>query len=66
MWSRSIVRPCFVVSPKKVLYGKCHNTMTVGKPRTRWEDVVWRDTSQVLEIQGWRKRAKKEKNGDVY
>lgn len=66
MWSRSTVRPCSVVSLKKVLYGKCHNTRTVGKPRTKWEDVVWRDTSQVLEIRKWRKRAKTEKNGGVY
>jgi len=29
----------------------------VGKPRTRWEDVVRRDTSQILGIRGWRRRA---------
>jgi hypothetical protein len=29
----------------------------VGKPRTRWKDVVRWDTSQILEIRGWRRRA---------
>jgi hypothetical protein len=34
----------------------------VGKPRTRWEDIIWRKTSQILGIQGWR-RQETEKNG---
>jgi hypothetical protein len=29
----------------------------VGKPRTRWEDVVRKDTSQILGIREWRRRA---------
>jgi len=29
----------------------------VVKPRTRWEDVVWRDTSKILGKQGWRRQA---------
>jgi hypothetical protein len=29
----------------------------VGKPRTRWEDIIWMDTSQILGIQGWRRQA---------
>jgi hypothetical protein len=37
---------------KQVLKGKFHNTRPVGKPRTRWEDVVRRDTSQVIGIRG--------------
>jgi hypothetical protein len=41
--------------PIKVLNGKFHITRPVGKPRTRWEDVVWRDTSQTLGIRGWRR-----------
>jgi hypothetical protein len=28
-----------------------------GKPRTRWEDVVRRDTSQMPGIRGWERRA---------
>jgi hypothetical protein len=34
--------------PKKVLNGKFHNTRVVGKPRTRWEEVVRMNTSQIL------------------
>jgi len=33
----------------------------VRKPRTRWEDVVQRDTSQILAIQGWQRRAEERK-----
>jgi len=29
----------------------------VGKPRTRCEGVIRRDTSQILGIRGWRRRA---------
>jgi hypothetical protein len=29
----------------------------VGKRRTRWEDVIWRDTSQILGTLGWRRPA---------
>jgi hypothetical protein len=43
--------------PKKNLNGKFHNKSPVGKPRTRWEDAVRRDTSQVLGIRGWSRRA---------
>jgi len=39
--------------PNKVLNGKFHNTRPAGKPRRRWEDVVRRDTSQILGIRGW-------------
>jgi len=42
---------------KKVLSGKFRNKRPVGKPRTRWEDVVRRDTSQILGILEWRRRA---------
>jgi hypothetical protein len=35
----------------------------VAKPRTRWEDVVRRDTSQFL---GIRDEQKREKNGGVF
>jgi hypothetical protein len=41
----------------KVLNGKFHNTRQVVKPRTRWEDVVQRDTSQILGMRRWRRRA---------
>jgi hypothetical protein len=41
--------------PKKVLNGMCHNTCSVGKSRTRWEDILQRDALQVLGIQRWRR-----------
>jgi hypothetical protein len=43
--------------PEKILNGKFHNKTIVGKPRTRKDDVVWRDTSHILGIQGWRRHA---------
>jgi len=42
---------------KKVLKGKFYTTRPVGRPRTRWADVVQRDASQLLGIGGWRRRA---------
>jgi hypothetical protein len=42
---------------KKVLNGNFHTTRPVGRPRTRWTDVVQRDALQLLGIRGWRKRA---------
>jgi hypothetical protein len=42
---------------KKLLNRKFHNTRTIEKPRTRWENVVQRDELQILEIRGWRRRA---------
>jgi hypothetical protein len=47
--------------PKKILDGKFHNRRPVGKPRTRWKDVVRRNTSQILEIRGWRRQAEDRK-----
>jgi hypothetical protein len=41
---------------KKVHNLKFNNKRPVGKPRTRWEDVVRRDTSQILGIRGTRRR----------
>jgi len=29
----------------------------VGRPRTRWADVVQRDALRLLGIRGWRRRA---------
>ena len=43
--------------PIKFLNGKFHNKRPVGKPRTRWKDVVRRDTSQILEVRRWRRQA---------
>lgn len=35
---------------KKVLDGKLNNIRPPEKPRTRWVNITWRDTSQVLGI----------------
>jgi len=43
--------------PKKVLNGNVHTTRQVGRPRTRWADVVQRDALQLLGTKGWRRRA---------
>ena len=41
---------------KKVLNGNFYTTRPVGRPRTRWSDVVQRDASQLLGIRGrWRR-----------
>ena len=40
--------------PKKIINGMCHNTCSVGKSRTRWEDILQRDALQILGIQRWR------------
>jgi hypothetical protein len=39
--------------PKKVLNGNFHTARPVGRPRTRWADVVKRDARQLLGIRGW-------------
>jgi hypothetical protein len=39
--------------PKKVLNGNFHTTRPVGRPETRWTDVVQRDVLQLLGIIGW-------------
>ena len=41
----------------KVLNGNFHTTRLVGRPRTRWADVVQRDALQLLRIRGCRRRA---------
>jgi hypothetical protein len=43
--------------PKKVLNRNFHSTRPIGRPRTRWTDVVQRDALRLLGIRGWRRRA---------
>jgi hypothetical protein len=43
--------------PKKVRNGKFHNIRPAGKPGTRWEDDIRRDTSQIPGIRGCRRQA---------
>jgi hypothetical protein len=52
--------------PKKVLNGKLHCTIPVGKARTKWKDIVLRETLKILGIRGWRRRAENEKNGGFF
>ena len=42
--------------PKKVLNGNFYTTRPVGRPRTKWADVVQKDALQLLGIRGWRRR----------
>ena len=44
-WVGHIIRMEDGRIPKYVLNGKFHNTRPVGKLRTRWEDIVQKDTS---------------------
>jgi len=45
------------IPKKNVLNGNFHTTRPVGRPRTRWVDVVQRDALQLLGIRRWRRRA---------
>jgi hypothetical protein len=56
-WAGHIIRMEEERIPKNVLNGNFHTTRPVGRPRTRWADVVQRDELQVLGIRGWRRRA---------
>jgi hypothetical protein len=56
-WVGHIIRMEEERIPKKVLNGNPHVTRPVGRPRTRWADVVQRYALQLLGIRGWRRRA---------
>jgi len=43
--------------PKKVLNRNFQTTRPVGRPRTRWADVVQRDALQLTGTRGWRRTA---------
>jgi hypothetical protein len=53
-WAGHIIR---MEDPKMVLNGTFHNRRPVGRPRTKWADVVQRDALQLLGVRGWRRRA---------
>jgi hypothetical protein len=42
---------------KNVLNGNFHTKRPVGRPRTKWANVVQKDALQLLGIRGWRRRA---------
>jgi hypothetical protein len=54
-WAGHIIRMEGERIPKKVLNGNFHTTRRVGRPRTRWGDVVQRDALHLLGIRGWRR-----------
>ena len=56
-WAGHIIRMEEEMIPKKVLNGNFHTTRPLGRPRTRWVDVVQRDALQLLGSRGWRRRA---------
>ena len=56
-WAGHIIRMEEERIPKKILNGNFHTTKSVGRPRTRWVDVVQRDALQLLVIREWRRRA---------
>jgi hypothetical protein len=51
---------------KKVLNDKFHSKILVGKPRTRWDDVVQRNALQSLRIRGWRREVRAIENEGVF
>jgi hypothetical protein len=48
---------CIRKIPKRGSNGNFHTTRPVGRPRTRWTDVIQRDALQLLGIRGWRNKA---------
>ena len=56
-WVGHVIRMEDEELPGKVLNGKLHNTRSMGKPRTRREDLVRRDTSQILGKRRLKRRA---------
>jgi hypothetical protein len=56
-WAGRIIRMEEARIPKEVLNGNFNSTRPVGRPRTRWADVVQRGALQLLGTRGWRRRA---------
>ena len=56
-WAGHIIRMEEEKIAKKVLNGSFRTIRPVGRPRTRWADVVQRDALELLGIRGWRRRA---------
>jgi hypothetical protein len=51
-WAGHIIRMEEERIPKRVLNGSFRTTRPVGRPRTRWADVVQRDALQLLGVRG--------------
>jgi hypothetical protein len=54
-WAGQLIRMEEERIPNKVLNGNFYTTRPVGRPRTRWADMVQRDALQLLGIRGWRR-----------
>jgi len=54
-WAGHIIRMEEERIPRKVLNGNFYAIKPVGRPRTRWADVVQRDALQLLGIRGRRR-----------
>ena len=65
-WAGHIIRMEGERIQKMILRGKCHNIRQVGKAGIRWEDVVLRDTTQILEYEDGGEEQKAEKNGGAF
>jgi hypothetical protein len=61
-WVGHVIRVEEQRFPKKVLNGNLHTVRPVGRPRTRWTDVVQRDDRQLLGI----RRRNKAANSDEW
>jgi hypothetical protein len=57
VWAGHIIRTEEERIPKKVLNRNFRTKRPVGRPRTRWADVVQKDALQLLGIRGWRRGA---------
>jgi hypothetical protein len=58
IWAGHVVRTEQHRIPKKVL-GSCFGGgRPVGRPRNRWEDVIQRDTANLLRIRNWEDAAR--------
>jgi hypothetical protein len=55
-WAGHIIRMEEERIPERVLNRNFHTTRPVGRPRTRWANVVQRDALQLLGIR-WRSKA---------
>ena len=52
--------------PKKTLNGKFHYASPVGRARTKWKEVVLKETLQILGIRRWRRGAEDEKKRGIF
>jgi hypothetical protein len=49
------------VSPKKVMTGHFRGSRPTEKPRGKWEDAVWWNTTNLLQTENWKEAAKNKK-----